>query len=103
MLHRLELLAQRENATLFMLLLASLQTLLARYTQRTEIAVGTVVANRPSMDAESLLGNFSNRLLLRGNLAGNPTFRQLLRRVRGSTRGHAPSRPALPRDAGLYQ
>jgi hypothetical protein len=85
MLHRLELLAQRENATLFMLLLASLQTLLARYTQRTEIAVGTVVANRPSMDAESLLGNFSNRLLLRGNLAGNPTFRQLLRRVRGST------------------
>lgn len=85
MLQRLESLAQRENATLFMLLLASLQTLLARYTERSEIAVGTLVANRPSFEAESLLGNFSNRLLLRGNLEGNPSFRQLLRRVRSVT------------------
>jgi non-ribosomal peptide synthetase component F len=85
MLGRLETLAQHENATLFMLLLASLQTLLARYTERNEIAVGTIVANRPSIETESLLGNFSNRLLLWGNLSGNPSFRQLLRRVRGAT------------------
>jgi hypothetical protein len=85
MLQRLELLAQHENATLFMLLLASLQTLLARYTGASEIVVGTLVANRPSIETESLLGNFSNRLLLWGSLAGNPSFRQLLRRVRGTT------------------
>jgi hypothetical protein len=85
MLGRLETLAQHENATLFMLLLASLQTLLARYTERNEIAVGTIVANRPSLETESLIGNFSNRLLLWGNLSGNPSFRQLLRRVRGAT------------------
>jgi hypothetical protein len=44
-----------------------------------------MVANRPSLEAESVLGNFSNPLLLWGNLGGNPTFRQLLRRVRSST------------------
>ena len=64
MLQRLEGLAQHENATLFMLLLGSLQTLLARYTERQEVVVGANVANRPSLETELLLGNFSNRLLL---------------------------------------
>lgn len=85
LLRRLERIAQHENATLFMLLLGSLQSLLSRYTGHHQIAVGALVANRPSPESELLLGNFSNRLLLWGNLAGNPTFRQLLHRVRSAT------------------
>lgn len=85
MLRRLERLAQHENATLFMLLLGSLQILLGRYTGQHQIAAGALVANRPSLESELLLGNFSNRLLLWGNVAGNPTFRQLLHRVRSAT------------------
>jgi hypothetical protein len=84
-LQRLERLAQHENATLFMLLLGSLQVLLSRYTGRHQIAAGVLVANRPALESELLLGNFSNRLLLWGNLSGNPTFRQLLHRVRSAT------------------
>jgi hypothetical protein len=84
-LQRIEAIAHRENATLFMLLLASLHTLLARYSHLEEIGVGTVVANRQPSETESLLGNFTNLLVLRGSLAGNPSFRQLLRRVRGVT------------------
>ena len=68
MLRRLERLAQHENATLFMLLLGSLQVLLSRYTGRHQIAAGALVANRPALESELLLGNFSNRLLLWGNL-----------------------------------
>ncbi len=85
MLRRLERFAQHENATLFMLLLGSLQTLLSRYTGQHHIAIGALVANRPTLESELLLGNFSNPLLLWGNLAGNPTFRQLLQRVRSAT------------------
>ncbi len=85
MLRRLEQLAQHENATLFMLLLGSLQVLLSRYTGRHQIAAGALVANRPALESEQVMGNFSNPLLLWGNLAGNPTFRQLLHRVRSAT------------------
>ena len=85
MLRRLERLAQHENATLFMLLLGSLQILLGRYTGQHQIAAGALVANRPSFESELLLGNFSNRLLLWGSVGGNPSFRQLLHRVRSAT------------------
>jgi pristinamycin I synthase-3/4 len=101
-LRRLEQLAQRENATLFMLLLASLQTLLARYTRRTEVAVGATVTNRHSLEAEAVLGNFSNRLLLWGNLEGNPSFRQLLRRTRGTTL-NAYARQDFPVDSAAVE
>jgi hypothetical protein len=84
-LQRLEAIARRENATLFMLLLSSLHALLGRYSHLEEIGIGTVVANRQPSETESLLGNFTNLLVLRGSLAGNPSFRQLLRRVRGVT------------------
>lgn len=96
-LRRLELQARRENATLFMLLLASLQTLLMHYLQRTELAVSTLAANRQPLATEAVLGNFSNRLLLWGNLSGNPSFRQLLRRVRGTTL-NAYARQEVPLD-----
>jgi amino acid adenylation domain-containing protein len=78
----LKALTRREGSTLFMTLLAALQTLLHRYTGQDDIVVGTDVANRNRLETEGLIGFFINHLLLRTNLGGNPTFRQLLRRVR---------------------
>jgi amino acid adenylation domain-containing protein/FkbM family methyltransferase len=70
-----------------MLLLAAFQTLLARYTGQTDIVVGTPIANRTRTELEGLIGFFVNTLVLRGDLSGNPSFRELLRRVRECTLG----------------
>ncbi len=84
-LRRLTALALSEEATLFMLLLASLQTLLSRYTQLDDIAVGALVSVHQPAGSERLLGNFSNQLVLRSDLAGDLSFRRLLRQVRATT------------------
>jgi len=75
-------LAQNEGATLFMLLLAAWQTLLYRYAEQEDIAVGTPIANRRRPEIEGLIGFFVNTLVLRTDLSGNPSFRNLLARVR---------------------
>ena len=75
-------LARTEGVTLFTLLLAGWQTLLARYTDQTDIAVGSPIANRNRVETESLIGFFVNTLVLRTDCSGNPTFRELLERVR---------------------
>ncbi|HET6974228.1 MAG TPA: amino acid adenylation domain-containing protein, partial [Pyrinomonadaceae bacterium] len=77
-------LARNEGVTLFTLLLAAWQTLLARYTEQTDIVVGSPIANRNRLETESLIGFFVNTLVLRTDLAGNPTFRELLERVRST-------------------
>ena len=74
--------SQREGATLFMTTLAAFQTLLFRYTGQEDIVVGTPIAGRNRVEIESLIGFFVNTLALRTNVSGNPTFRQLLGRVR---------------------
>ncbi len=79
---QLNKLARSENVTLFTLLLAAWQTLLSRYTEQTDIVVGSPVANRNRVETESLIGFFVNTLVLRTDLSGNPTFRELLERVR---------------------
>jgi amino acid adenylation domain-containing protein len=79
---QLRALAQAEDVTLFMLLLAGFQTFLGRYTGQTEVVVGTNVSNRGATALEGLIGFFVNNLVLRTSLAGGPTFRQLLARVR---------------------
>ncbi|MCX6046750.1 MAG: amino acid adenylation domain-containing protein [Chloroflexi bacterium] len=73
---------RRENVTLFMTLIAAFQTLLQRYTGQDEIVIGTPIANRIPVETERLIGFFVNTLALRGNLAGDPTVRELLNRVR---------------------
>lgn len=83
----LEALAQQEGATLFMTLLAAFQALLYHYTQQEDIVVGSPVANRNRSETEGLIGFFVNSLVLRTDLSGNPTFRQLLSRVREVTLG----------------
>ena len=75
-------LSQQLGVTLFITLLAAFQTLLYRYTGQEDIAVGSPIANRNRSELESLIGFFVNSLVLRTDLSGNPTFRELLARVR---------------------
>ena len=74
-------LSRREGVTLFMTLLAALQTLLYHYTGQSDIVIGTDVANRNRLETEPLLGFFVNQLALRTDLSGDPTFKDLLKRV----------------------
>lgn len=78
----LKMFSQREGVTLFMLLLAAFQVLLARYSSQEDIAVGTPIANRNRTESENLIGCFVNTLVLRSDLSGNPSFREFLRQVR---------------------
>jgi len=80
-------LSQREGATLFMTLLAAFQTLLYRYSQQTDIVVGSPIANRNLSEIEALIGFFVNTLVLRTDCSGNPTFRDFLGLVREVTLG----------------
>jgi amino acid adenylation domain-containing protein len=78
-------LSRREAVTLFMTLLAGFKLLLHRYTAQDDIVVGSPIANRNHVETENLIGCFINTLALRTNLGGNPTFRELLGRVREVT------------------
>ncbi len=78
----LKSLSRQEGATLFMLLLAAFQTLLYRYTEQRDIIVGTPIANRNRIELRGLIGLFINVLPLCTDMSGNPSFRQLLARVR---------------------
>jgi len=70
-----------------MLLLAAFKVLLSRYSNRDDIVVGTDIANRNHSEIEPLIGFFANQLVLRTDLSGNPTFRDLLGRIREVTLG----------------
>jgi amino acid adenylation domain-containing protein len=75
-------LSRHEGATLFMTLLAVYKTLLHRYSGQTNLFIGTSIANRPHPDLEGVIGFFANTLVLRTDLSGDPSFRELLGRVR---------------------
>jgi amino acid adenylation domain-containing protein len=81
----LEALAQSENATLFMALVAVFQVLLGRYTLQDNILVGTPTAGRNDVELENLIGFFVNTLILRADLDSVGSFRHLLRQVRATT------------------
>ena len=78
----LKALSRQEGVTLFMTLLAAFQLLLYRYTGQDDILVGSPVAGRNRTETEGLIGCFVQTLVLRTDLAGNPSCRELLRRVR---------------------
>jgi hypothetical protein len=78
-------LSRREGVTLYMTLLAAFQTLLYRHTGQDDLVVGTAIAGRNRAEVEGLIGVFINMLVLRTDLSGNPTFRQLMGRVREVT------------------
>ncbi|BCR24636.1 non-ribosomal peptide synthetase [Aquipseudomonas alcaligenes] len=79
---RLRHLAQKEGATLFMLLLAAFQLLLARYSNQRDIRVGVPVANRQRAETAPLVGFFVNTQVLRAEFDAGMSFRQLLAEVR---------------------
>ena len=83
----LKALAAREGVSPFMLFLAVYMILLGRYSGQEDVLVSTPAANRSRRELEDLIGLFVNPLLLRADLAGNPTFRELLGRVRGVVLG----------------
>lgn len=82
---KLKALNQRQGITLFMILLAAFGTLLFWYTGQEDIVVGTDIANRNQAETKGLIGFFANQLVLRTDLSGNPTFQELLERVREMT------------------
>src|SRR6185369_15674191 len=77
---QMEALARREGATLFMVLLAGFQALLARTSGQDDFAVGSPIAGRNRVEIEGLIGFFVNTLVLRGDLSREPAFRELLGR-----------------------
>lgn len=81
----LKALSREEDVTLFMTLLAAFQTLLHRYTNQDDIVIGADIANRNRYEIERLIGFFVNMLVLRTNLSDNPSFQELLKRIRKVT------------------
>ncbi len=78
----LKALSRQESTTLFTTLLAAFQTLLFRYSGQDDVVVGSPVAGRTMFETENLIGAFVNTLVMRGDLSGNPRFRDVLARVR---------------------
>jgi amino acid adenylation domain-containing protein len=81
----LKALSRREGVTLFMLLLGAFKVLLSRYSRQQDILVGSPIAGRTQVETEGLIGFFINTLILRTDLSGNPTFKQLLQKIRKIT------------------
>jgi amino acid adenylation domain-containing protein len=79
---RLKSLSQREGVTLFMTLLAAFKTLLHRYSRQDDVVVGSPVTNRARQELEPLIGFFTNTLVLRTDMSGDPRFSELLGRVK---------------------
>ena len=87
LLQELKTLGNNNGATLFMTLLAAFEVLLFRYSGQDDIVVGTAIANRTRPETENLIGFFINTLALRGDLSGDPSFVDLLSRVREASLG----------------
>ena len=82
---RLKELSRTEGVTLYVTLLAAYMTLLHRYTRLDDVVVGSPIAGRSRIETEGLIGFFTNTFVIRANLSGNPTFRELIGRVRDVT------------------
>jgi amino acid adenylation domain-containing protein len=85
LMQRLRALSRRENATLFMTLMASMSALFAQYSGQEELLLGSPIGGRNQLETERLLGVFINSITLRCDVSGNPTFRELVGRVRQET------------------
>ena len=84
---RLSALCREEGASFFMGALAAFQLLLHRFTGQDDIPVGTPIALRGQRETEALIGNFTNPLVIRGDLSGSPSCREWIGRVRDKALG----------------
>ena len=75
-------LSMKESSTMFMTIMSALNVLLFRYSGQSDISIGTPMANRQSKELEIAIGYFVNTVVIRTDLTGNPTFRELLKRTR---------------------
>lgn len=82
LIDQLQQLARQEKSTLFIVLLAALAALLARYSGQEDVIVGSSSSGRGRTEIEELIGFFINNLVMRTDLSGNPSFRELVSRVR---------------------
>ena len=80
-------LGREESATLFITMLAAFTTLLYRLSGEEDIVIGSPIANRNNLELQGLIGFFTNTIALRTRLAGNPSFREVIRRARTSALG----------------
>ncbi|HEU4453721.1 MAG TPA: condensation domain-containing protein, partial [Longimicrobium sp.] len=87
LLERLRALGRSEGATLYMVLLGAFQVLLSKYSGSEDVVVGSPIAGRTRKEVEETFGFFVNTLVLRADLSGDPSFREVLRRVREDTLG----------------
>ncbi|MFD2169293.1 non-ribosomal peptide synthetase [Tumebacillus lipolyticus] len=87
LLPALKELSHSESATLFMTLLAAFSTMLARTSGQEDLVIGTPIAGRTRQETEAMIGFFVNTLALRTDLSGDPSFRELVARVRETTLG----------------
>ena len=78
-------LGNKEGCTFFMTLLAVFGVILGRYSGAEDIIIGTPIANRTLTEVEPLIGNFLNMIPIRLDLSGNPTFIELLNRIKETT------------------
>jgi amino acid adenylation domain-containing protein len=78
-------LARKEGVTLFQTLLAGFAALLSRYSGQDDLAIGSVTAGRDQPETQALLGYFLNTVVLRTDVSGDPSFRDVLKRVRNVT------------------
>src|SRR5947209_3649446 len=81
----LKLFSRQEGASVFMTMLAVYQVLLSRYTGQTDFGVGMPITNRRHVRMEGMIGFCVNTLIMRADVSGGPTFREVLRRVRKAT------------------
>ena len=77
----LKVLSKNQGVTLFMTLLAAFKTLLYRYSGQEDLVLGSPIAGRPRAEIENLIGLFINTLVLRTDLSGDPSFRELLKQL----------------------
>jgi amino acid adenylation domain-containing protein len=80
-------LARRYDATMYMVVLAAYTTVLHRYTGQPDVLVGSPIAGRAQSESEGLIGYFANTIVQRARFAGDPTFAELLTRLRTSALG----------------
>lgn len=80
----IQALGQRSRVSPFMVLACAFQCVLAQLSRHDDVGIGVCTANRDGTEVEKLIGPFSNRILLLTNFSGNPTFREMLNRVRNA-------------------